>query len=309
MIVIVEGVDGTGKTTLAQRIMSHLESDKSFSGCRYRHTGAPDRPVIEEYILPYLGLRPGIDHMVMDRLYWSNIVYAPKYRKRIETDETKRKFFDLFWAARGAVAVYCHQSPDVIHDRLTARGEDYTDLNDIPELLEAYDDVLKKTFLEAISLKLHEMTDYGSTINTIVDTARQAEKNAKTWNGAFPYFLGNPAPDVVICVGEDDSLLLSGLEDRDEENCLKALLTYVPAMAWHSTAVVNPSLMPPVFFSKLKKTKTVAVGRSVSDFLVRKRIPHGGIARPETVHEKFLTGWGNRVIDLAVARRIQIPGI
>lgn len=81
MLIILEGPDGAGKSTLAQELAAHLgrtTSDK----VEVWHRGAPTHHPLEEYLLPLLSYRPGTGHhLILDRWHWGEAVY-PKILNR-----------------------------------------------------------------------------------------------------------------------------------------------------------------------------------------------------------------------------------
>ncbi len=205
--------------------------------------------------------------------------------------------------------MHCTQEVDVLTERLTERGETYTDLNDLPTLVEAYEEVALSSFLPIVSARLDRDSHWQKTAEGVLDLAEKFNKSSLEIVDTLPYYLGNPHPEVVICVDKGDSLLLTGEDDLQEDHCLRQILTYIPDKAWHITAIVNPYNLPMMQLRRLKSAKVVAIGKPVSDYLIKYKVKHGGIVRPETVAPEFLPGWGQRLLDMAVSQRFQLPGV
>ena len=99
MILILEGPDGGGKTTLA----------KSMHGAVYHHEGLPPDSVnLTDY---YLGLvaaaRSRGEPCVFDRLAMSEIVYGPVLRGASRIDREGWQAFESGAAGMGAVTIIC----------------------------------------------------------------------------------------------------------------------------------------------------------------------------------------------------------
>lgn len=139
LFVCFEGVDGVGKSTLAEAIANMYKvnlthNDKSMSYEEGKKNSF-------EYIETLRNMPTGI----IDRLvHTGEAVYAPIYRGYDGSDyfdELEEKMLDEF----NILIVYVHASDDTIERRLKSRGEDYIDLEDISKLKENYDKFLSRT--------------------------------------------------------------------------------------------------------------------------------------------------------------------
>lgn len=78
MLIVIEGVDGAGKSTLALKLAHLLRY-------RYRHYPTSDIKQIPRYprdaayALDMVANPPSTDNMVVDRYYYSHIAYGGKY--------------------------------------------------------------------------------------------------------------------------------------------------------------------------------------------------------------------------------------
>ena len=101
-IVIVEGPDGSGKTTLAKHLCSRL-------GYGYVHMSIPDDPKRPfDYwwrrIYPELHKHPGL---VIDRLHWSEALYGSLFRDGTGLSVHDRWVLEGWLLGRGACVVKC----------------------------------------------------------------------------------------------------------------------------------------------------------------------------------------------------------
>lgn len=135
MFIVIEGIDGAGKTTLA----NHLIRTVNGTG-EYHHRGPPERHPLEEYVNDFEDYRPGGGrHIVCDRLHWGELVYAPLYRDHSLLAEAGRRWVDAFLASRGALLVHCTHERDVVIANMRRTREDYLKEADIAHVEATYD--------------------------------------------------------------------------------------------------------------------------------------------------------------------------
>ncbi len=99
MIVILEGVDGGGKTTLADELRLSL-------GLSYVHVSNPEPgdDVFQHHFQPIKGVK---DDTIVDRLHWSDDVYGAVLRGGPGLSDQEFGFLDGYLASRGAITVLC----------------------------------------------------------------------------------------------------------------------------------------------------------------------------------------------------------
>lgn len=97
-IIVIEGVDGSGKTTLARQ----LERE----GYRYRHHGkpAPGEDLFQTYTYAILRAR---GKTVFDRLHLGETVYGPVVRGVSQLQAYDVALLDRLITARGGITIIC----------------------------------------------------------------------------------------------------------------------------------------------------------------------------------------------------------
>ena len=128
MLIVLEGVDGAGKSTLAEELASHFTSTHKQFTAEILHRGPlrPDADPLDEYENS-LGYNAGslTKLVICDRWYLSELIYGPLYRGRSRMGEFRWAHAEKFLEARGAVRLVVTAPTSVIAARLAGRGEDF----------------------------------------------------------------------------------------------------------------------------------------------------------------------------------------
>jgi len=113
MITIIEGVDGTGKTTFAKRLAEKNNSD-------YLHADKPTQKTwYEEYLTPIKNT-----NMVLDRWHLGELVWPVIYDRESLFDEESFDLCNWTLSKLGTKLIILTRSDDDIADELLKRGED-----------------------------------------------------------------------------------------------------------------------------------------------------------------------------------------
>jgi len=112
MIVLLEGVGRTGKSTLAERLRTDLP------GHHYVHFSVPDRPAME-YFQERLGsaVAEHGEKLILDRFHWSNHAYGSTFGGSVLSD-SDFCWLDLWLSQRCVVAVLLVDDPRAIYRRM-----------------------------------------------------------------------------------------------------------------------------------------------------------------------------------------------
>ena len=143
MIVIVEGPDGAGKTTLIDQL------EQGSRDAIYHHFGAPAND--EEAFNYYKKYAEAINNCrpealnIFDRSWYSDMVYGPVMRGRHEmTQEHADMLAAMVVANSGGMVIYCTAPVKNLWARCRARGEEYvTEYEQLKAIAERYADVMK----------------------------------------------------------------------------------------------------------------------------------------------------------------------
>lgn len=148
MIIIVEGPDGAGKSTLIKQLLD------SHPGSTMKHFSKPntDEEALnywQVYMDAVLEADP-TKLTIFDRSWYSDLVYAPVMRHRDEMDIRHVKMLEsLVVTHGGGYVIYMTATLNVLWKRCTVRGEHYVKTKEqLAALAQGYSDV----FANACSL-------------------------------------------------------------------------------------------------------------------------------------------------------------
>lgn len=166
MIVVIEGADGTGKTTLARAVTDRL-------GAAYLHAGPPELHPLVSYTAPLEPLADRID-VVCDRWHLGELVYGPLYRGGPGLTDCQFGAVEDYLLAKGAVLVHCTGRSRDIARRLDQRGEDFLQPADLNRCLNLFD----KAVLRSRLPRLTSVVGMEVTPDEVVAFAREETKCA-----------------------------------------------------------------------------------------------------------------------------------
>lgn len=118
MIIIIEGPDGSGKTTLANKIK---EQTGYMLLHRSHHTDAKPDSLFDEYAQV---IKAG-KNCIMDRGWYSEMVYGPVMRDGSLITYPQMYELERLLAKSGALLIYCTAPERTLWKRCCLRGEDY----------------------------------------------------------------------------------------------------------------------------------------------------------------------------------------
>lgn len=112
-LIILEGADGTGKTTLARA----LNYDYGYD---IVHCGPPktDNPMAE-----YLDLALTHQHAVFDRFHLGERVYGQIYRGNDRLGSTRMRMLERYLLSQNAVAVFCEPPKQTAYENWVKRAK------------------------------------------------------------------------------------------------------------------------------------------------------------------------------------------
>lgn len=142
MIYILEGPDGGGKTTLAEKL-------SAMTRIKITHFSYPkDEEEKARMFIMYQDLLKSGSNVIIDRCWYSEMCYGPVMRGASTITYPQMYELERMAANKGAMVIYCTDSKTALWTRTTHRGEDYmTSREKFNAVCDAYDELFKAPHL------------------------------------------------------------------------------------------------------------------------------------------------------------------
>jgi thymidylate kinase len=164
MIVILEGENKTGKTTLAK----HIEKEYGFRYIKCSQPGkrgpyAEYREVIESILQ-----KP--ENVVIDRFHIGEEVYGPIYRGRSGLSQENFSEIEQDLNKLNTILIYCYDNENNIAKRFKEENEEFANVEKIAKTLELYKVALRKSNIPMYRHKMKGKMDLikSNDINRII---------------------------------------------------------------------------------------------------------------------------------------------
>lgn len=166
MLFIIEGPDGSGKTSLCNAI-------KTAVGGSILKRDKPVLPPLIEYTAALAKYEPGKGQvLICDRWHLGERVYGPLYRGGCGLSPIAWAAVEGYLQSLGAICVLATAPPEILADRLRERGEQ----PDSAALLRE-----KLAFDRAVTWSTLPWITYDSVHNDVLSTAFTIIATAKDW--------------------------------------------------------------------------------------------------------------------------------
>lgn len=136
MIIIIEGIDGAGKTTLAEQISKQ-------TGYTIVHRSKPNDEAEKLRMMgEYLQLVRSSRNIILDRCWYSEMAYGPVMRDKSYISFPQMYELEKQLAKHGAIIIYCTGPKAALWMRCTKRGEAYIiDRDRFNEIYDKYEEL------------------------------------------------------------------------------------------------------------------------------------------------------------------------
>lgn len=136
-LIIVEGCDGSGKTTYVNNLVEQLPDETIV-----KHCGPLRRPALQEYLYPLTRRDPDAP-FVADRWHLGEMIYGPLYRGSSQLTMAQNAYIEMYLEAQGALRVIMDTPYDTVKRRLAIRGEDFLQEEHTRLVLDFYEEHLR----------------------------------------------------------------------------------------------------------------------------------------------------------------------
>ena len=138
MIIILEGPDGGGKSTLAQKLSRQ-------TGWPVEHRSKPNSEEEKARMMgEYVQLAKSSRNVILDRCWYSEMVYGRVMRDQAYIDYPQMYELERLLANHGAIIIYCTGPKAALWKRCTSRGEEYiTSRDSFNAICDEYDKLMQ----------------------------------------------------------------------------------------------------------------------------------------------------------------------
>lgn len=191
MLIIVEGPDGVGKTTLIEQLIRVIEREEPGDKVEVLHKGPPTQHPLNEYEVPLFGYRPGRGHhLICDRWHVGEWVYPEVLGRPSLATKAIWYHTEMFLMSRGAVVFYPQLPLDLMKDRVAKRGDDLVAVHQLARIQAGYDYVATRHLLPWRSWLDPDPT-------AIVALARHRDRMSQRLSD-YTTYIGPPRPERLL---------------------------------------------------------------------------------------------------------------
>lgn len=196
MLILLEGPDASGKSTLATQLAEALRAVYPSHTVNVMHKGPPTTHPLAEYENPLFTYRPGTgQHIICDRWHVGEYVYPSIFGRGTQADTAVMRHIDAFLNSRGAVVVHMNIDRERHRNLLETRGDDVVSVDMLDRIRERFTEYLMThTTLPVLGITHH---DSPFNIESIITLARTFETTAAKLN-SFITYVGPTSPRYLL---------------------------------------------------------------------------------------------------------------
>lgn len=292
MLILLEGPDGAGKSTLAEELVELL-------GCNAElwHAVFPKKHPLDEWETPLFDYVPGRGrHIVCDRWHIGEWIYPEIFGRDTKADAATYAHLELFLRSKGAVVVWMIPPTEVLKSRIDSRGDEWVTHEMIPFIRAGYKRLLESSSIIGLS--------NGQDVKQIIRTARYAELLARHifHNGSY---VGGTAPNILL-LGERtsyDKPYPPAFGPYPSTSGHYLITNYIKRWPLTNFGLANANEENvEELWTQLRNPKIVTLGNIATKIVDKIGIPHGAAPHPQYIrrfHHAHGIGYINMVMRAA----------
>lgn len=213
MLIILEGPDGSGKTFLAERLMSRIEAAQPGAPSpEYIHKKKPDQPTfLAEYLEPIADYLPRSGRtLILDRWHIGELIYPEMTNRQTLASFAEFRYLEMFLRSRGALIVHVDTPIQRILEIIDQRPERDPLEERVLEQHAEFTRALEVTNLRTITYQREQDTGSDTHLDLIIAYAAAVELDTPRVKDN-PTYVGPVRPNVVL-VGDQRNIRAGSFE-------------------------------------------------------------------------------------------------
>lgn len=272
MLIVLEGPDCVGKTTLATQLRSAMRPEATIL-----HAGPPvHQHPLDEWLKPLEDYKPGDGNLILDRWHLGEPIYAEIKGRESILDQASWTYIDMFLESRGALKLILTLPSSLLREVHEREGETFVTADELVDI----DTWYRKVLVGGWNIQHARMIGLQSIVNAAVRKDVEAHPLR-----AFDTYVGAVKPE----------LLLLGERVGPRNQGKTALMPYpgtsgrylLDACSWiglGGVGIANACQEDPVaLWDALGKPRVVTLGRQAHERLEEAELAHGAVPHPQFV--------------------------
>lgn len=189
MIICLDGIDGAGKSTLADALAHEIKMRFPNDVVRKLHASQPKADAYTEYYKPFEDYVPGGNvHYILDRWFLGEEIYGVLYRGKSIFTSAMFRWTDLALATLGFRLWNVTAPLETIQKRLDTRGEDFLQPEHVELVHKLY--LTKTKTMATFAKNIEPLENDSELIDVIIKDAMYAESMAVIYAESPVNYLG-----------------------------------------------------------------------------------------------------------------------
>lgn len=201
MLCILEGPDGSGKSSLAERLIQRILETPRYAEdvVDYAHKKRPtEDSLLAEYLRPLVDYEPGRHrHLILDRWHLGELVYPEMTDRQTLATAAEFTYLEMFLRSRGALVVHVDTDTTTVLDAIEQRSESDPLESRVLEQHAGFSRALKTTNLRTVTYDRRQDVGTPEWLDLIIARAANAESDIPRID-LNPTYVGPANPSVVL---------------------------------------------------------------------------------------------------------------
>lgn len=279
MIIVLEGCDRVGKTTLANELSRNFNAE-------IHHFSKPKGDPYKEYGFFINGLDPEKNY-VLDRFHVGELVYGEIYRGKPALSIDQLIYLDMRLRSFNTVLIHCDSDVETVKSKFIECGEESTKICDVDLVLSKFREKIVLSSLETLSynwkMSQPDKQALFKKISTFNDMKRLKKEEVVD-------YVGDSQPEFLF-LGDtkNPNKTESGVFDSRSGKFLFRALSNTGFLKTKKIGVTNSDILTIDFYKRLGSPRVICLGKNSLARTTKK-----GIASVQVYHPQWVFRFGGQ---------------